>query len=79
MDIHDYQHRPEIGPELGTGYQVSGTGYLAPGTGYPVPDSRRRPDTEHRGPSLGGVAPVYDTPTRRPAKPRPQPMWGPTH
>jgi hypothetical protein len=37
----------------GTGYQVSGTGYLAPGTWYPAPEPnrRRRPDTEHRGPS----------------------------
>jgi hypothetical protein len=28
-------------------------GYLVPGTGYPAPepDRRRRPDTEHRGPS----------------------------
>jgi hypothetical protein len=34
-------------------YQVSGTGYLAPGTWYPAPEPnrRRRPDTEHRGPS----------------------------
>jgi hypothetical protein len=34
-------------------YRVPGPGYLAPGTRDPVPDQRRRPDTEHREPSLG--------------------------
>ena len=47
-------HTPCAGfSKTGAWYRVPGPGYLAPGTWYPAPEPnrRRRPDTEHRGPS----------------------------
>jgi len=47
------ESHPYPGFPFSVGYQVPGSRYrvLVPGTGYPAPDRRRRPDTEHRGPS----------------------------
>jgi hypothetical protein len=47
------ESHPYPGFPFSVGYQVPGSRYrvLVPGTGYPAPGRRRRPDTEHRGPS----------------------------